>query len=319
MPLKMHPQNLIENPFIPYSFQGQEHDDEVKGEGNSVNYKFRMCDPRVGRFFAVDPLESKYPYNGSYNFSENRVIDGAELEGSEWEIRTITYPNQKPYLEVERNDDIPMGYYRLVMIRKSATENGNDDTGGGSDVKGRLVKFQTPNIRFGLGGFSQSQHTLASDIVFSQSANVSDFINEEIQKATKTLSENSQGINVEGSGKIEQTVGSNIVKNPQTFEIKGTASGIASFTNFTLDKENSLISITAADIESPFVQELNEKLLSQGYKVELIDAPETFEGGIKTNDSNNNGIKIHLDLTYKSDLKVTREKTEITEVELTTE
>ncbi|MBL4705721.1 MAG: hypothetical protein JKY54_14445 [Flavobacteriales bacterium] len=33
--------------------QGQEKDDEVKGEGNSVNYKYGMHDPRLGRFFAV--------------------------------------------------------------------------------------------------------------------------------------------------------------------------------------------------------------------------------------------------------------------------
>jgi RHS repeat-associated protein len=66
-----------------YSFQGQEHDDEVKGEGNSVNYKFRMHDPRVGRFFAVDPLATKYPYNSTYACSENRLIDCVELEGAE--------------------------------------------------------------------------------------------------------------------------------------------------------------------------------------------------------------------------------------------
>ncbi len=67
-----------------YSFQGQEGDSEIKGEGNSINYKYRMHDPRVGRFFAVDPLASIYPYNGGYNFSENRGIDGVELEGLEF-------------------------------------------------------------------------------------------------------------------------------------------------------------------------------------------------------------------------------------------
>ena len=66
-----------------YSFQGQEKDDEVKGEGNSINYKYRMHDPRVGRFFAVDPLARDYPHNGSYNYSENRVVDSRELEGME--------------------------------------------------------------------------------------------------------------------------------------------------------------------------------------------------------------------------------------------
>ena len=66
-----------------YGFQGQEMDNEVKGEGNSVNYKFRMHDPRVGRFFATDPLEAKYPWNSPYAFSENSLIRYVELEGLE--------------------------------------------------------------------------------------------------------------------------------------------------------------------------------------------------------------------------------------------
>lgn len=74
----------------PYSFQGTEKDNEVKGQGNSVNYKYRMHDPRVGRFFAIDPLASRYPFNGTYNFSENRVIDGVELEGLEF-LKTGIY------------------------------------------------------------------------------------------------------------------------------------------------------------------------------------------------------------------------------------
>lgn len=58
-------------------------DDEIKGEGNSVNYKYRMHDPRIGRFFTLDPLASKYPWNSPYAFSENRVLDAIELEGLE--------------------------------------------------------------------------------------------------------------------------------------------------------------------------------------------------------------------------------------------
>jgi RHS repeat-associated protein len=66
-----------------YGFQGQEKDDEVKGAGESVNYKYRMHDPRIGRFFAVDPLTDSYPWNSPYSFSENRVINAIELEGLE--------------------------------------------------------------------------------------------------------------------------------------------------------------------------------------------------------------------------------------------
>lgn len=70
-------------PAYRYGFQGQESDPEVKGEGNSINYKYRMHDPRVGRFFAVDPLAPDYPWNSPYAFSENKVIHAVELEGLE--------------------------------------------------------------------------------------------------------------------------------------------------------------------------------------------------------------------------------------------
>ncbi len=66
-----------------YGFQNQEMDNEIKGHGNSVNFKYRMHDPRIGRFFATDPLESKYPHNSPYAFSENVVISAVELEGLE--------------------------------------------------------------------------------------------------------------------------------------------------------------------------------------------------------------------------------------------
>ena len=42
-----------------------------------------MHDPRVGRFFAVDPLFRKYPHNSTYAFSENEVTIYVELEGLE--------------------------------------------------------------------------------------------------------------------------------------------------------------------------------------------------------------------------------------------
>lgn len=66
-----------------YGFQGQELDNEIKDEGNSVNYKYRMHDPRVGRFFSRDPLAAQYPHYSPYSFSGNKVIHRLELEGLE--------------------------------------------------------------------------------------------------------------------------------------------------------------------------------------------------------------------------------------------
>ncbi|TNE54020.1 MAG: hypothetical protein EP338_09010 [Bacteroidetes bacterium] len=71
-----------------YGFQNQERDDEIKGEGNSWNYKYRMQDSRLGRFLSLDPLAPKYPEISPYVFSENRLIDGVEFEGLEVQLVT---------------------------------------------------------------------------------------------------------------------------------------------------------------------------------------------------------------------------------------
>jgi len=78
-----------------YGFQGQERDDELKGEGNSLNYTFRMHDPRIGRFFSIDPLEKDYPYYTPYSFSGNKPIQFVELEGLEEATTTFTFTSIK--------------------------------------------------------------------------------------------------------------------------------------------------------------------------------------------------------------------------------
>jgi RHS repeat-associated protein len=89
-----------------YGFQGQERDDELKGAGNSVNFEFRMEDPRIGRFFAVDPLASKYPHNSPYAFSENCVINAIELEGLEKVEKYKPTTDTKPVVQVSNVNNL---------------------------------------------------------------------------------------------------------------------------------------------------------------------------------------------------------------------
>jgi RHS repeat-associated protein len=65
-----------------YKFQEQERQDELGLNWDS--FKYRNYDYAIGRFMSIDPLAEDYVYNGPYNFAENRVIDGRELEGLEW-------------------------------------------------------------------------------------------------------------------------------------------------------------------------------------------------------------------------------------------
>ena len=63
-------------------YQGQEFTEDLGL--NTHEWKYRVSDPAIGRFWQIDPLAESYVYNGTYNFAENRVIDGNELEGLEW-------------------------------------------------------------------------------------------------------------------------------------------------------------------------------------------------------------------------------------------
>ncbi len=66
-----------------YGYENQESDDEVYGDDNLLAFEYRMADPRLGRFWSVDPLAYDFPWNSPYAFSENRVTNAIELEGLE--------------------------------------------------------------------------------------------------------------------------------------------------------------------------------------------------------------------------------------------
>jgi len=68
-----------------FGFNGMERDDEITSSGGSFDFKFRIYEARLGKFFSTDPLFGVYPWNSTYAFAENRTIDGRDLEGKEWE------------------------------------------------------------------------------------------------------------------------------------------------------------------------------------------------------------------------------------------
>jgi RHS repeat-associated protein len=136
-----------------YGFQGQEKDDEVKGDGNSVNYTFRMHDPRVGRFFAVDPLSRKYSWNSSYAFSENQVIHSIELEGMERYIKI--YDEHKKLVktldsyDVEEGAKGPMGYGWLYLYHDGSYRYFEDGKSTYGDIKDDLVNPGMTSAEYG--------------------------------------------------------------------------------------------------------------------------------------------------------------------------
>jgi RHS repeat-associated protein len=66
-----------------YGFNGKEKDNDVKGEGDQMDYGNRIYDPRVGRFLSVDPLTPKYPGLSSYQYASNSPMQNIDLDGLE--------------------------------------------------------------------------------------------------------------------------------------------------------------------------------------------------------------------------------------------
>ncbi|MBL7812944.1 MAG: hypothetical protein JNL57_12020, partial [Bacteroidetes bacterium] len=65
-----------------FGFNNQEQESEL---GDYYSFEYRVHDTRLSRFLSVDPLAPQYPWNSTYAFAENRVIDGIDLEGREWQ------------------------------------------------------------------------------------------------------------------------------------------------------------------------------------------------------------------------------------------
>lgn len=81
-----------------YGFNGKENDNEVKGEGNQLNYGARAYDPRVGRFLSMDPLHAIHADMTPYHNATNNPISRIDIDGNDdihfhYLVRTVFVPN----------------------------------------------------------------------------------------------------------------------------------------------------------------------------------------------------------------------------------
>ena len=77
-------ERTVEGAFYRNGFQGQERDDEVKGDGNSVNFSYRMHDPRVGRWLSCDANKPNYPAWAPYASNGDNPIVNFDIDGQDF-------------------------------------------------------------------------------------------------------------------------------------------------------------------------------------------------------------------------------------------
>ena len=76
-----------------YGFNGKEKDNEVKGEGNSLDFLARIYDPRIGRWFSTDRNESRYANLTPYNAMGNNPVLFVDPDGNTIIVNSVNKAN----------------------------------------------------------------------------------------------------------------------------------------------------------------------------------------------------------------------------------
>jgi len=115
---------LAGNPKYQYKYQGQELQ-----ETGMYSFKWREYMPDIGRFAQIDPLATKYPYNSTYAFQENKMGLGRELEGLELvqdyrhAPKTSVIVTVKPQTRVKQLYGDKSNWYSFANVYSQLTGN----------------------------------------------------------------------------------------------------------------------------------------------------------------------------------------------------
>ena len=108
-----------------YGFNGKEKDNEVKVEGNQLDFGSRVYDSRIGRFLSTDPLQKKYPSESPYIFSGNSPITMKDVDGKYKYIIHLAYDAQTGKFSLLKIEKVP----GLMAKRREVREQACGDCG----------------------------------------------------------------------------------------------------------------------------------------------------------------------------------------------
>jgi|GEM_PF-2071576 len=138
--LGFRPFSISEHTAYRFGFNGMEKDDEVKGNGNSLDFGARIYDPRIGRWLSTDSHESEFPSLSTYNFANNAPIFYVDADGNVF----VTY------IEVKRKNEttgeLEKVNYKVVFDGSNTTMQAYDKKSG--EATGDVLNYTTGTSQF---------------------------------------------------------------------------------------------------------------------------------------------------------------------------
>ncbi len=101
---------------LRFGFNGQEKDNEIKGIGNSLSFKYRIYDSRLGKWLSTDNVMK--PNLSQYQFGSNNPIFYIDPDGNDeysfhsngtWSVV------RKKGVDVFKKQDVKNGVYRVLQ------------------------------------------------------------------------------------------------------------------------------------------------------------------------------------------------------------
>lgn len=152
-------------PEMNYLYNGKEVEKDLGLDWSF--YGFRMYDAAVGRFTGVDPIADRFAFVSTYNYAENRPIDGIDLWG-------LQYYNKTSRVGVETSGNfqglelhIKIGRHRSTFTRNTLRNvraeirgyGTDDDFLSVSDIKSYQRKDNPARFR-GMGELAKRNHKM---------------------------------------------------------------------------------------------------------------------------------------------------------------
>ena len=107
-------------------FNGKENDNDVKGTGNSIDFGGRIYDSRLGRWFSIDQLFAKRPYESPYVFVGNSPNINKEIDGRDYGVYV---DHNTKTIVVKATFNTPKGDQPSSNEAKQSAEFWNNQTG----------------------------------------------------------------------------------------------------------------------------------------------------------------------------------------------